>query len=105
MRTWIKVFSGLLLGVALMLNVSGCSMLSGPSDEDVVRAVTDTGLFSGTEEKFALKSPIVVVDKALFSRKGAWEVKVKLHYSFMMAGGRETKIGRASCRERVWYYV
>ena len=91
MRIWIKVFSGLLLGTVLMLNLSGCSMISGPSDEEVVKAVTDTGLFSGGEEKFTLKSPMVVVHKAMFSSNGAWEVKVKLHYTFMMAGGRETK--------------
>ena len=91
MRNWIGVFTGIVLGIALMLNVSGCSLLSGPSDEEVVKAVTDTGLFSGGEEKFTLKSPITVVDKALFRSNGAWQVKVKLHTAFMMSGGRETK--------------
>lgn len=91
MRTRIQSFSVLVLCIVLALNVSGCSMLSGPSDEDVIKAVTETGLFSGGEEKFTLKSPMVVVDKAMFSSNGAWEVKVKLHTTFMMSGGRETK--------------
>jgi hypothetical protein len=91
MRSRITVFAGLILGIAIALNVSGCSMFSGPTDEDVIRAVTETGLFSGGEEKFTLISPMVVVNKAMFSSNGTWEVKVKLHTTFMMAGGRETK--------------
>lgn len=92
MKTRIKVLSGLLLLIMLALNVSGCSKLFGPSDEEVIKAINDTGLFSGGVEKFTLKSPIVIVDKGMFSRDGAWPVKVKLIYTYTMAGGRETKM-------------
>ena len=39
----------------------------------------------------SLNAPIVVLDKGLFSSDGAWQVKVKLTYTYTMAGGRETK--------------
>ena len=91
MKAWMRISSAVIITVVLALNVSGCSLMSGPTDEDVIKAVTETGLFSGGEEKFTLKSPMVVVEKDRFSSHGAWGVKVRLHYSYMMTGGRETK--------------
>lgn len=78
----------LLIGL-LAANILGCT--SGPSDDDIIKAINDTGLFSGGVEKFTLKSPIVIVDKGMFSRDGAWPVKVKLNYTFTMTAGKETK--------------
>lgn len=91
MRFERRFLTALLINMGLVLCLSGCSMLSGPSDEEVVKAVTETGLFASGEERFSLKSPMVVVEKAMFSSRGGWPVKVKLHYSYLMAGGRETK--------------
>jgi len=91
MKMKIKVFPGLLLLMMIALNVSGCSRLLGPSDEEAIKAINDTGLFSGGVEKFTLKSPIVVVEKSIFSSNGVWTVKVKLTYTYMMAGGQETR--------------
>jgi hypothetical protein len=91
MKMMIKVLSGLLLLLMIALNVSGCSRLLGPSDEEAIKAINDTGLFSGGVEKFTLKSPVVIVDKSMFSSNGAWTVKVKLTYTYQMAGGQETK--------------
>jgi len=91
MKTRRQVFAGLLLLIMLALNVSGCSRLFGPSDEEAIKAINDTGLFSGGVEKFTLKSPIVIVDKRMFSSDGAWPVTVKMTYTYTMAGGHEMK--------------
>jgi len=91
MRKSKRIAATLLLLIVLALNVSGCSKLFGPSDTEVIAAINDTGLFSGGVEKFTLNAPIVVLDKGLFSSDGAWQVKVKLTYTYTMAGGRETK--------------
>lgn len=91
MKIGIRSFSLLLMTMMFACNLQGCSMFSGPSDEEVIKAINDTGLFSGGVEKFTLKSPIVVVEKGMFSRDGAWPVKVKLVYTYTMAGGGETK--------------
>ncbi len=91
MKNRMKVLSVLLLLIMFVLNLGGCSNLAGPSDEEVIKAINDTGLFSGGVEKFTLKAPIVILDKDLLSRDGAWKVKVKLSYTYTMAGGHETK--------------
>ncbi|MHB8846492.1 MAG: hypothetical protein ACYC7L_17290 [Nitrospirota bacterium] len=80
-----------LLLIMLVLCASGCYQLVGPSDEEVIKAVKDMELFSGGVEKFTLKSPIVIVEKGVFSSNGAWIIKAKLTYTYMMAGGHETK--------------
>ena len=90
MKNGMKVFPVLLLLIMVVLNLGGCSNLFGPSDEEVIKAINDTGLFSGGVEKFTLKAPVVILDKGLFSRDGAWPVKVRLTYSYTMPGGRET---------------
>ena len=91
MNNRIKILSIVLTTSVLVLNMLGCSKLSGPSDEEIIKAINDTGLLSGGVEKFTLKSPIVIVDKDLFSSNGAWTVKVKLTYTYTMSGGHETK--------------
>jgi hypothetical protein len=91
MRNRIKIVSLLLMISVLAFTMLGCSKLFGPSDDEIIKAINDTGLFSGGVEKFTLKSPIVIVDKGMFSSNGAWTVKVKLTYTYTMAGGQETK--------------
>jgi len=91
MKNRIKMLSILLMTSVLVLNTLGCSKLFGPSDDEIIKAINDTGLFSGGVEKFTLKSPMVIVDKSMFSSNGAWTVQVKLIYTYMMAGGQETK--------------
>jgi hypothetical protein len=91
MKNRMKVFSALLMLSMAILSLGGCSKLFGPSDEEVIKSINDSGLFSGGVEKFTLKAPIVILEKGLFSRDGAWPVKVKLTYSYTMAGGRETE--------------
>lgn len=91
MKTRMRVLSGLVLIAVIALNIGGCSKFFGPSDEEVIKAINDTGLFSGGVEKFSMKAPIVIVDKGMFRHNGAWPVKVKLTYTYMMTGGKETK--------------
>jgi len=91
MKNGMKALSALLLLIMLALNVSGCSKLFGPSDEEVIKAINDTGLYSGGVERFTLVAPIVILDKGMFSRNGEWPVKVKFTYTYTMTGGHETK--------------
>lgn len=87
----IEMLLGLLLLIVLVMGASGCYQLFGPSDEEVVKAITDMELFSGGVEKFTLRSPIVIVGKDMFSSNGAWTIKAKFTYTYMMTGGRETR--------------
>lgn len=91
MNKSMDVVSIALLLIMLALNASGCSKLFGPSDAEIINAINDTGLFSGGVEKFTLTSPIVLLDKGLFSSEGAWPVKVRMTYTYKMTSGHETK--------------
>jgi hypothetical protein len=89
MKTRMKVIAVFLLTIMLVLSAGGCFKLFGPSDEEVVKAIIDTGLFSGGTEKFTLKSPIVIIEKGNRNSDGSWPVTVKMTVSFTMAAGRE----------------
>jgi hypothetical protein len=79
----------MLVVMMLSMNVSGCAWFSGPADEEVSKAIMDTGLYSGGVERFSLKSPLVILEKKRHTFDGYWQVKVKLNYSYTMADGRE----------------
>jgi len=71
---------------------AGCSRFSAPTDEEVIAAIMDTGLYSGGVEKYTLTAPIVVQEKKWNYRDGSWSVKVKMSVSFKMADGKEPKV-------------
>lgn len=87
-RLRMVVFSILLLTV--VFNISGCSKLFGPSDEEVIQAINNTGLFSGGVEKFSLKSPIQIVDRGWRNGDGSWPVTVKMTVAYTLIGGKES---------------
>jgi hypothetical protein len=89
MKYCINVYIVLLLA-AFAFNVGGCSRFSQPSDEEAIKVINDTGLFSGGVEKFSLKSPIVILEKKRRNSDGSWQVKIKATVTFTMAGGKET---------------
>ncbi len=83
MRTKTIYCFAFLLLIASVLSFSGCSKLSGlsgPSDEEAIKAITDSGAFKDLN----MQAPIVVLEKA--SRKdGSWTVKVKIKFSYEIA--------------------
>jgi hypothetical protein len=84
-----KIFFVLLLMV-FAFNIVGCSRFSAPSDEEVIKAINDTGLFSGGPEKFTLKSPIVILGKGDRGSDGSWPVTVKVTFTFKKPDGQES---------------
>ncbi len=81
----IKVILALLV-VALAFNAIGCSRFFGPSDEEVLKAIEDSGLLKSGG--FTVTSPIVIVEKGKREQDGAWPVKVRLKLSVTMANGQ-----------------
>ena len=75
----------------LVLHVIGCAKLFGPSDEEVIQAINNTGLFSGAVGKFSLKSPIEILERESRTSDGSWPVKVRMTVSFAMPGQQESK--------------
>jgi hypothetical protein len=91
MRYSMKVLSALLLMV-LAFNAAGCSKLFGPSNDDILKAINDSGTFKSSG--FTVTSPITIVEKGDKRSDGSWPVKVKFKLSFMY-----TKDGVTAPRE------
>lgn len=60
MKYSFKVLSALLL-LALVFNAAGCSKLFGPSNDDILKAINDSGTLKSSD--FTATSPITVVEK------------------------------------------
>ena len=85
MKNRIKIVSRWLLLGMFVFNVLGCSgaslsSVSAPSDEEVLKAVNNSGLFTGGAEKFILKAPIEVMERGNRNSDGSWPAKVKITY-------------------------
>ncbi len=83
MKNSIKIASPVLLLVMLVFNVFGCSRFSSePSDEDIIRAINESGLNKASG--FTVTSPIVIVEKGKRQEDGSWPVKVKFKVRFIL---------------------
>ncbi len=71
--------------IALALNATGCSKLFGPSDEEVINAINDSGILKSSG--FTVTPPIVILEKGK-EQNGYWPVKVKLKLTVTMANGQ-----------------
>lgn len=92
MSNRIKVFPVLMLSIMIAFALFGCFKATPPTDEEAIKAIMDTGLFSGGVEKFTLTEPLVVVEKGKQNKDGSWTVKVKVSFSYKMADGTEKKL-------------
>jgi hypothetical protein len=87
MRSRIKVFLMVLLVSALAFAMFGCAKQEGPKDEDAIKAVQ--AAVEGGTKGYALKSPIVIVEKGKKLPTGDWPVKVE--YTVSAADGSTKK--------------
>ncbi len=71
----------LLLIIVASLNYAGCSKLLGPSDQEVIKAVGESGVFKGGFGGLTLQSPVTVLEKGSRKKDGAWPVKVKATFT------------------------
>lgn len=85
----VKVLYALLV-LIFAFNAAGCSRLFGPSNEDAIKAINESGLLKSAG--FAVTSPVTILEKGKQRPDGSWPVKVKLTVSFTMKkDGVETK--------------
>jgi hypothetical protein len=82
MKNVLKLFSVFLLLAVCMVSVSGCARLFGPSDEEVIKAVSESGYFNGGATGMTLQPPVVVLEKNSRNSDGSWPVKVKVTFTF-----------------------
>lgn len=92
MKRSMKVLSALLF-MALVFNAAGCSRLFGPSNDDALKAINDSGLL--TSPGFTVKSPVTILEKGAKKADGSWPVKVKFTIAFVL-----TKDGVSTPQEK-----
>jgi hypothetical protein len=83
--TW--YFAALVLLIVAVFSFSGCSRLFGPSDQDVIKAVSESEVFT---HGFTLQPPVVIVNKGDRDKKGEWPVTVKIKFSYETTKGHMT---------------
>jgi hypothetical protein len=71
---------------AFVVNGVGCSKLFAPSDEDVLKAINESGLLKS--DGFTVTAPIVILEKGKKKEDGGWPVTVRLKLSVKMANGQ-----------------
>ncbi len=82
MKNKVTFYFVFLLLVVSAFNFSGCSKLFGPSDEEVIKAVTESGVFKGGMGGLTLQPPIKILEKGSRNKDGSWPVKVKVIFTF-----------------------
>jgi hypothetical protein len=85
----LKVISLLLL-IVVALHGAGCTNLSGPSDEEVIKAVNDSGILKGGG--FTVVEPIVILEKSRWETEGSWPVTLKLTMTMVKGDGQTVTI-------------
>ncbi len=72
--------------IAFAINGAGCSKFFGPSNDEVIKAINDSGRLKGNA--FTVTAPIEVVEKGSRKDDGGWPVTVKLKLSVKMGNGQ-----------------
>jgi|SRR5271169_1733145 len=85
MKNKVSFYFLFLLLILAAFNFSGCSKLSGPSDQDVIKAVNESGLFRGGQGQLTLQQPIVILEKGDRNKDGSWPVKAKVTFTTYVA--------------------
>jgi len=81
MKNKVTLYFAFLLIVVSAFSFAGCSKLVGPSDQDVINAINETGMFKGGFGELTLQSPITILEKGNRAKDGSWPVKVKVVFT------------------------
>ena len=73
-----------------LVNGVGCSRLSGPSDEEILKAVSDSKILKSGG--FTIIEPIVILEKGRWGTEGSWPVTLKLTMTMVKVDGQTSTI-------------
>jgi len=94
----------ILLTLTLSASIwSGCSEQSQPSgtdsgktrsqlsDEDIIKAIDESGIMKRTDGSLTVIPPVKVVQKGKQDKGGSWPVKVTFTLTYKMKDGKDSK--------------
>ncbi len=68
-----------LLFMMSLFSFSGCSKLSGPSDAEAIKAISEIEFFT---HEVTLQQPVVIVDKGSRNKDGSWPITAKVKFTY-----------------------
>ena len=85
MKQKIKILSLLFLLAMMTMNSIGCSYFSRPSDEEVIKAINDSGVLNS--KAFTITSPLTIVERKSRNKDGSWTFRVKMTMTMLLPNG------------------
>jgi hypothetical protein len=85
MKQKTMTFSLLFLLAVMTIHSVGCSYVSRPSDEEVIKAIDDSGVLKS--ESFTITSPLTVVERSSQNKDGSWTFRVKMIMTMRLSNG------------------
>ncbi len=82
MRTKQVCYFIFLLFMMSLFSFSGCSRLSGPSDAEAIKAISEIEFF---KNQATLQQPVVIVDKGSRNKDGSWPVSAKVKFTYAVS--------------------
>jgi len=81
-----RLVAVVLLCLLASMGISCSAFLGGPSDEEILKAIDDSGILKSPG--FTLTAPIIILDKGSKDANGAWQVKVRVSMKSTMPDGQ-----------------
>jgi hypothetical protein len=73
-----------------------------PSDEDIIKAIDDSGVMKRDDGSLTVIPPARVVEKAKLNKDGSWSVKVKFIVKYKMQNGKTTPPAETTTSFRIF---
>jgi len=83
--------NGIFAVLMLMLSASiwaGCTSNTQPSDEDIIKAIDDSGVMKRADGSITVVPPITIAQRGERNKDGSWPIKVKFTLTYKMGDGR-----------------
>jgi len=86
--------TGILAVLTLLLSafvLAGCSKaVSQPSDEEIIKAIDDSGIMKRTDGSLTVVPPVIVAERGKQNKDGSWPVKITFTLTFKSKDGRNS---------------
>lgn len=89
MKQKTMTFSLLFFLTMMTMNAISCSYFSRPADEEVLKAINDSGVL--TSKAFTITSPLTVVERKGPNKDGSWTFRVKMTMTMLLPNGTTSK--------------
>jgi hypothetical protein len=68
----------------------GCTSNAQPSDEDIIKAIDDSGIMKRTDGSLTVVPPVIVAERGKQNKDGSWPVKITFTLTFKSKDGRNS---------------